>query len=65
VRVGYWFVFIWTTVALLSLFDLVHFGKSVSLLAWSVYAACFATFLAGAIFARENMKAQTTGLATS
>ena len=62
---GYWFALIWTALALLSLFEFFQFGKVVSLIAWSVYAAYFATFLAGAIFARKNRKAQTTGLATS
>jgi hypothetical protein len=52
-RVGYWFALIWTALALVSLLELFHFGKVVSLIFWSAYAAYFATFLAGARYERE------------
>jgi len=64
-RVGYWFAVIWPALALLSASELIHFGKVVDMVVWSAFAAYFATFLAGAIFARENTMAQMTKLARS
>ena len=64
-RVGFWFVWTWTALALLSAFGLIQIGNPTGMVGWSVYAAFFATLLACANYDCENVKAQTVRLAAS
>ena len=60
-----WFVWTWLALALLSAFGLIHIGNAASMVGWSVFAATFATVLAGANYDREYIEAQSAKLATS